>query len=170
MPHEASQQGIPQTHGIVERAAQDMLTGTRTLLVAAGLLGSVWSFAAPCYMQLDNCWPHPASGQAAWGRRCRAELVGQLIPFGAAVVLTPSPTKLVPDKPFPTGVSGVSWVYVCPAEVLGAGSSLVGELSYAADVDFRIDALGHSKSLSPHDTPQVRLPKGETFFSFGEAV
>ena len=34
---EASQQGIPQTHGIIVWDAKDMLTGTRTVLVAAGL-------------------------------------------------------------------------------------------------------------------------------------
>jgi transposase InsO family protein len=37
--HEASQQGIPQTNGIIQREVQDMLTGTRTLLVAVGMPG-----------------------------------------------------------------------------------------------------------------------------------
>ena len=39
VPHEASQHGMPEANGIVEREVQDMLTGTRTLLVAAGLRG-----------------------------------------------------------------------------------------------------------------------------------
>ena len=63
--HEASQQGIPQTNGIIERDVQDMLTGTRTLLVAVGLPGFCWSYAVPCYMDLDNCTPHPTTGQSA---------------------------------------------------------------------------------------------------------
>ena len=46
VPHEASQQGMPQTNGVIEREAQDMLTGTRALLVVAGLLGQFWSYAA----------------------------------------------------------------------------------------------------------------------------
>ena len=40
-PHEASQQGMPQTNGIIEREVQDLPTGARTLLVAAGLLGQL---------------------------------------------------------------------------------------------------------------------------------
>ena len=52
IPHEASQQGMPQTNGVVEREVQDMLTGTRTLLVAAGLPGQLWSIAASCYMHV----------------------------------------------------------------------------------------------------------------------
>ena len=39
------------------------------------------------------------------------------------------------------------------------------ELSYFLDVGFRMDSPGHSKSLSPHVTKQVRLPKdGEVVF------
>jgi len=37
VPHEASQQGMPQTNGIIEGEVQDMVSGTRTVLVAAGL-------------------------------------------------------------------------------------------------------------------------------------
>ena len=47
IPHETSQQGTPQTNGIIEREVQDMVFGTRTLLVAVGLLGYDWSYAAP---------------------------------------------------------------------------------------------------------------------------
>ena len=73
VPHEASQQGIPQTNGIIEREVQDMLTGTRTLLVAAGMPGYFWSYAAPCYMRLDNCVPPPEDWadslvSTVWGR------------------------------------------------------------------------------------------------------
>ena len=47
IPHEASQRGMPQTNGIIEREVQDMIHGTRTLLVAAGLPGYSWSFSSP---------------------------------------------------------------------------------------------------------------------------
>ena len=36
---------------------------------------------------------------------------------------------------------------------------MVEDLPYFVDVDFRMGSLGHSKSLSPHGTKQVRLPK-----------
>ena len=39
IPHEAPQQGMPQPNGIIEREVQDLLTGIRTLLVAAELPG-----------------------------------------------------------------------------------------------------------------------------------
>ena len=46
-----------------------------------------------------------------------------------------------------------------------AGENLVEELPYFVDVDFRMDSPGHSKSLSPHVTKQVRLPKnGDVIF------
>ena len=60
IPREASQQGLPQTNGNLEREVQDIISGTRTLLGAAGLPGYCWSVAAPCYMHLNNCMPHPS--------------------------------------------------------------------------------------------------------------
>ena len=62
IPSEASQLGIQQTNGIIEREVPDMLTGARTY------------------------------GHTALSRRCGAELQGQLTPFGAGVILEPSPT------------------------------------------------------------------------------
>ena len=44
VPHEASQQGMPETNGIIEREVQDMLSGTRTIMFATGLPGYCWSF------------------------------------------------------------------------------------------------------------------------------
>ena len=42
------------------------------------------------------------------------------------------------------------------------GEYLVEDLSYFTDIDFRMDAPGHRKTLSPHVTKQVRLPQGST--------
>ena len=52
--HELSQPGMPQTNGIAERAVQEVLSGTRTLLVQAGLPGYFWSKASVCYCMLHN--------------------------------------------------------------------------------------------------------------------
>ena len=51
---------MPQTNGIVERAVQEVLAGTRTLLVQAGMPGYFWSYAAPCYCLQHNTriFPH----------------------------------------------------------------------------------------------------------------
>ena len=70
IPRETSQQGMPQTDGIIESAVQDMVACTRTLLVAAGLLVHVGSYAASCYMHSDNCAPHPNGRPPAWFQRC----------------------------------------------------------------------------------------------------
>ena len=107
VPHEASQQGIPQTNAIIEREVQDMIVGTRTVLVAAGLPGYVWSLAAPCYMHLDNCAPPFVGVPSAWLRRYGSAFLGKLISFGAGVIYKPSPTKIIPDKPLPIGMYGI---------------------------------------------------------------
>jgi hypothetical protein len=53
------------------------------------------------------------------------------------------------------------WSIVLHLGVLGTESSWWREdLTYFVDVDFRVDAPGHRKSISPHVTKQVRLPQG----------
>ena len=121
------------------------MIGTRTLLVAAGLPGHVWSYAAPCYMHLDNCTPHVKMGQSAWSVRYGEELRGQLIPFGAAVMYKRSPTKLVPHNALPAASVGI--LLGCRFALGGSwhGAYVVEELSYFLDVAFRMDSPGHSK-------------------------
>ena len=82
-----------------------------------------------------------------------------LIPFGAAVIFKPSPTKSAPHKPVSTGLVGIVLGYRFAPGGGWNGEYLVRELSYFTDVNLRMDAPGHSKSLSPHVTKQVRLPK-----------
>jgi Zn-dependent alcohol dehydrogenase len=38
-PHEASQQGMPETNGLIEREVQDMLAGTRSVMYVTGMPG-----------------------------------------------------------------------------------------------------------------------------------
>jgi hypothetical protein len=154
-----------ETNGIIEREVQDMLGGTRTIMFAAGFPGYVWSVAAPCYMHLDNCIPHLATGVDAWSQRYGEPFSGQLIPFGAAVWLKPARTKHVTDKPLPTGVFGVFLGYRFAPGGAWNGEYLVEDLSYFLDLDFSQEALGHARVLAPHVTKQVRLPSsGESVF------
>jgi hypothetical protein len=92
---------------IGEREVQDLITGTRTFLVAVGLPGYFWSVVAPCYMHLDSCIPHADGTPSAWYRRCGEDFPGALIPFGAEVISKPSPTKTEPAKPQPSGLCGI---------------------------------------------------------------
>ena len=124
--------------------------------------GYFWSYAAPCDMHLDNSVPHPTTGQTAWYRRYGEEFSGQLIPFGSAARFKPSPTKYKTDKPLPTGMYGIFLGYRFPPGGAWNGEYLVEDLSYFTDLDFRVGALGHRKTLSPHITQQVRRPQGST--------
>ena len=53
MPHN-SQPGVPQTNAVIERLNQDILDGTRTSLVRAGLPACFWPFAAERYCLQEN--------------------------------------------------------------------------------------------------------------------
>ena len=123
--------------------------GARTLLVAAGMPGFFWSYAAPCYMHLDNCLPRPTTGQSAWYRRFGEEFTGQLIPFGSVVIFKPSPTQYKTVKPLQMGMYGIFLGYRLAPGGTWNGEYLVEDLSYFTDIDFRMDALGHRKTLSP---------------------
>ena len=104
VPHEASQHGMPHTTGSVEREARDMVSRTRTLLVAVGSPRYDWSYVAPCYVHLDNCLPHPSGKPSAWHRRYGEELRGNMTPFGVAVICKPSLAKGKVDKPLPSAL------------------------------------------------------------------
>jgi len=94
-----------------------------------------------------------------------------LIPFGAAVIFKPSPTKGRIDKPLPSALQGIFLGYRFALGGTWNGEYLVESLEYFADVDFSYSAVGHSKVLSPHVTKQVRLPKGgEVIFILKEHV
>ena len=53
-PHDLAQPGRPDRNGIAEQAVSDILTGTRTALIQAGLPGCLWPAAMECYSTLDN--------------------------------------------------------------------------------------------------------------------
>ena len=90
-----------------------------------------------------------------------------LIPFGAAVIFKPSPTKGHVDKPLPTGQQGIFLGYRFAPGGRWNGEYLVENLEYFAGLDFSSDAVGHSRVLSPHVTKQVRVPgSGSVTFPF----
>ena len=92
-----------------------------------------------------------------------------LIPFGAAVIFKPSPTRGRVDKPLPSTLQGVFLGYRFALGGTWDGEYLVESLEYFADFGFSYSVVGHSKVLSPHVTKQVRLPKGgEVIFTLKE--
>jgi hypothetical protein len=92
-----------------------------------------------------------------WGR-----VYGAAHTFGAAVIFKPSPTNYKTDKPLSTGMYGIFLGYRLAPGGTWNGEYLVEDLSYFVDVDFRMDAPRHKKSVSPRVTKQVRLPQNGT--------
>ena len=56
--HELSLPGVPQNNAMVERTNLDVLEGTRTCLVCAGLPQCFWPLAAPhfCFLDTTSCY------------------------------------------------------------------------------------------------------------------
>ena len=90
--------GIPRTNGIAERQVQEVIFGTRTLLVMAGFPASFWPFAMAFYCMAHNTrtdyvdtkreeWRSP------WYLRHGSEFKGTIAPFGCLVTYRPSPSS-----------------------------------------------------------------------------
>ena len=92
IPREKSLPGIPRSNARAERVNRDVLDGTRTLLIHAGLPGAFWPFAANRYCHMDNI-RKAASGSSPWTITHGGGFLGQEIPFGAAVVYLLAETK-----------------------------------------------------------------------------
>jgi hypothetical protein len=107
-------------------------------------------------MHLDNCTPHPVTGLDAWTQRYGEPFPGQLIPFGAAVWLKPSRTKLTIDQPLRTAVFGVFLGYRFAPGGAWNGEYLVEDLIYFMDLEFSQEAPGHARALAPLVTKQVQ--------------
>ena len=65
--HGLSLPGVPQNNAVVERTNLDILEGTRTCLVCAGLPQCFWPFAAPHFCFLDNTSCYGADGKTLEG-------------------------------------------------------------------------------------------------------
>ena len=54
LAHEFSLPGVPKSNGLIERYVGDVLQGTRTYLVQAGLPICFWPYASQCYVFCYN--------------------------------------------------------------------------------------------------------------------
>ena len=89
--NDSSTPGVPRTNGVAERQVQEVVAGTRTMLLQGGLPACFWVYAmrAFCFARNIDC----GSGDSAWNRRHKkGHFKGPIIRFGARVDFLPSPT------------------------------------------------------------------------------
>ena len=143
---EYSQPGVPQTNGLAERNNQDILSGTRTMLAAAGLPACFWPWAAPCYCMRRNSLVNSQTGESPWSKTHGGEdLSRKLIPFGCGVWFKPAPTKYVPSKWEPRGQWGIFAGYRLAPGCEWRGDYFVWDLDQFMGVDFSVDSSGRSQ-------------------------
>ena len=158
---EASQPGVHQTNGRVERCNQDVLEGPRTLLVQAGLPSLFWPYATRCYCHLSNCVTGD-DGASPWFRRHEPHLKGDQIPLGCGVFFLPASTKTVVSKADPRMVWGIFLGYRLAPGGRWSGEYLTAELTDFVDQSLRIDADSYDFRVTPphHETGPLGLKRG----------
>ena len=96
---DTSQPRVPQNNAVAERLVQDILEGTRTALLRAGLPPCFWEYACQHYCLMENVLPGRESAAAGvdkkspWEKMHGEPFYGKLIPIGAKVFIKPSETK-----------------------------------------------------------------------------
>ena len=111
---DTSQPGVPQNNAVAERLVQDILEGTRTALLIAGLPPCFWEYACQHYCLMENVLLGRESVVAGVDKKSPWEKVhgepfyGTLKPIGAKVFIKPSETKGdSTSKMEPTSITGV---------------------------------------------------------------
>ena len=145
---EFSQPGVPQTNGIAERNNRDILSGTRTALISAGLPACFWPYASQCYTMNRNCLVDASTGTSPWSVTHGGEtLDGKLFPFGRGVWFTPSPSKYTPGKWDGRAQWGIFAGYRLSPGCQSRGDYLVWDLDQLISIDFSSDADGKGYAL-----------------------
>ncbi|MFM7981467.1 MAG: hypothetical protein ACKPKO_19335, partial [Candidatus Fonsibacter sp.] len=114
IPSDTSQPGVPQNNAVAERLVQDVLEGTCTSLLRAGLPPCFWDFACQHYFLMENIIARrksdPSDGRpiSPWELTHGEPFYGQLIACGATVYFKPSDTKSDSlSNMEPTSITGI---------------------------------------------------------------
>ena len=95
-----AQAGKPVNNTLAERANADILQGSRSILMAAGLPACFWPFAGPyyCLMESLTCDKHGVRLYTKWAGE---DFAAKIIPFGALVEYKVPDTRKAeqPGKP-----------------------------------------------------------------------
>ena len=135
-----SQPGVPQNNAVAEQLVQDVLEGTRTALLRAGLQPCFWEYACRHYCTMGNALPVRQSVAAdgdgdrssPWENTHEALFFpGKLIPLGSKVIFKPSETKQgSPSKMEPAAVTGIFAGYGLAPGCKWNGIYMVWSLDY----------------------------------------
>ena len=86
---EPSQPGVHHSNAIIENCNGDILNGTRTLLLQAGIPACFWPYGSPYYCHIENIAQEPDGenrGGSAWRSRHGEDFPGKCIPLAAAFI------------------------------------------------------------------------------------
>ena len=139
--HELSTPGVHHSNALIERCNQDILYGTRVLLVQAGLPACFWPYASPCYCHLENI-TEDDDGDSPWYRRHGSHFKGLKIPFGCGVFFLPVSTKYVNAKAAPPMSYGIFMGYRLAPGGQWNGEYIVADLDDFVGGNFDVDAPG----------------------------
>ncbi len=166
-----SQPGMPQTKSLIERANQDILQGTRTLLLQAGLPACFSTFAAPCYCMLDNISDKKES-VSAWELTYGEDFPGKRLPFGCLVSYIPSQTKGLSGsvaKWDPSAREGIFAGYKLRPGYKWSGIYLVWDLRDFFGVSLQRDSGYQNIGFhDPHQSSRSELYDGKLTFPLKE--
>ena len=137
--HEGSQPGHPKTNAIIERCNQDILIGTKVLLVAAGLPSCFWVYAGPAYCFYENL-TQDQDGKSPWNERHNDEFKGEIIPFGCGVFFLPVSSKYTNSKTAPSMSYGIFLGYRMAPGGKWSGEYLVADIYDFVDMPLDVYA------------------------------
>ena len=165
---------MPQNNAVAERLVQDVLEGTRTALVRAGLPPCFWEFACRHYCMAENLLPRRKSAEAdgdrlsPWEKTHDSPFMGQLIPIGAKVIVKPAETRQEGTSDMePTSLTGVFAGYEMAPGCKSSGIYMVWTFEEFADMYFSIKSpILSRRARRPHKTQVVALLDEGICFSF----
>ena len=139
--HTTNTPGISQTNSTIELQVQDILHGSRTLLVQAGLPACFWNYSAPHYCFGTNITQH-GDRKSAYELRFPQEgkFQHEFYPFGCLVHFMQTKTLKDDDRPAkfaPTGATGILLGYKLHPGGKWRHEYIVADVREFDAVDFR---------------------------------
>ncbi len=168
MQHESCLPGIHQTNGIAESNNRSILSGTRRLLMQAGLPACWWPYAAPCFCFLESI-TLAEDQSCAYYERHGVHFPWRSIPCGQLVYYVPAPTKDNRGKAEPSMQAGIFLGYRLAPGGRWEGDYLVADLNDFQGLPMHSKAeLGLFKNVRPHTTRPVKRAQHGVHFPLFE--